>query len=68
MHLCPHLAEDPDRDCEFLGHETPYVGRAVVPREKELERIVERRKVERIKERFFGGSGDGNGRGLKEEL
>ncbi|KAL9625338.1 MAG: hypothetical protein Q9160_000401 [Pyrenula sp. 1 TL-2023] len=70
MHLCPHLAETPNEECEFLGHEAPYVGKVVVPRERELERMLEQSKIEKIKEKFFTGHGKGlkEGSGGKTEL
>lgn len=46
-HLCHYLADDPTQ-CPFQKHEA-YTGRVYVPRDAELEKLMEESKVRKLK-------------------
>lgn len=55
-HLCHYVAEDQSQ-CPFLRHEA-YTGKVYVPRDAELDKLIEESKIKKLKALFWTEDGD----------
>lgn len=54
-HLCHFLAQEPS-DCPFLKHEA-FTGKVYVPKDADLEKLIEESKIEKLKALFWPKEG-----------